>query len=179
MYHRLLHPIIHGSSVIQGSSCTFPPPKKLSSTTSQAPYRPSLSIFLSLRLGMVKCLFACTSAVNTCVKINRCANHVSRLYSGVCHSDLGIMCNSVRRQISNSKRTYTLTWSDQWSALPEPTPEHQVGGHEGIGELVQLGPGNDRSNLKIGDRVGIKWIASVCGTCGRFLALVHLLNDAC
>lgn len=51
--------------------------------------------------------------------------------------------------------------------IPEPKPEHQAGGNEGVGEFVQLGPGTDNSTVKVGDRVGIKWIACVCGTCGK------------
>ncbi|RMZ78915.1 hypothetical protein DV737_g3695, partial [Chaetothyriales sp. CBS 132003] len=68
-------------------------------------------------------------------------------HSGVCHSDLGVMTNS-------------------WGSLPEPTPRGQVGGHEGIGHVVKLGPGvADAGNVSLGDRVGVKWIASACGEC--------------
>ncbi|KAE8336593.1 hypothetical protein BDV24DRAFT_178477 [Aspergillus arachidicola] len=67
-------------------------------------------------------------------------------HSGVCHSDMSVMTNS-------------------WSTLPEPTPKGQVGGHEGVGEVVKLGPGTHDSDLNIGDRVGIKLIASACGHC--------------
>ncbi|EFY85847.1 alcohol dehydrogenase, putative [Metarhizium acridum CQMa 102] len=67
-------------------------------------------------------------------------------HSGVCHSDLGVMTNS-------------------WSALPLPTPAGQVGGHEGVGKIVKLGPGAETSGLSIGDRVGVKWISSACGHC--------------
>ncbi|GME49296.1 alcohol dehydrogenase [Neofusicoccum parvum] len=42
-------------------------------------------------------------------------------HSGVCHSDFGIMMNS-------------------WSQLPFPTSEGQVGGHEGVGTIVKMGP---------------------------------------
>ena len=49
--------------------------------------------------------------------------------------------------------------------LPYPPPAGQVGGHEGVGTIVSLGPGTDSSNIKVGDRVGIKWIASTCGNC--------------
>ncbi|RJE27332.1 alcohol dehydrogenase [Aspergillus sclerotialis] len=67
-------------------------------------------------------------------------------HSGVCHSDFGIMQNS-------------------WKMLPFPTQPGQVGGHEGVGKIVKLGPGAESSGLKIGDRVGIKWISSACGNC--------------
>ncbi|TQV92604.1 alcohol dehydrogenase [Cordyceps javanica] len=73
---------------------------------------------------------------------------VKLTHSGVCHSDLGVMTRS-------------------WALLPLPTPKDQVGGHEGIGEVVKLGPGAESSGLSLGSRVGIKWLASVCGECGR------------
>ena len=61
-------------------------------------------------------------------------------YSGVCHSDL---------HIRNAE------WAVK-SKLP------LVGGHEGIGRVVAIGEhGGD--TVKIGDRVGIKWIGKVCG----------------
>ncbi len=66
-------------------------------------------------------------------------------HSGVCSSDLAIV-------------------KESWASLP-PTPKGQIGGHEGIGSVVAFGPGADKCALKLGDRVGIKWMASVCGTC--------------
>ncbi|KID63573.1 alcohol dehydrogenase II, partial [Metarhizium brunneum ARSEF 3297] len=74
------------------------------------------------------------------------AHSPSRSHSGVCHSDLGVMTNS-------------------WSTLPHPTPAGQVGGHEGVGEVVKLGPGAESAGLSVGDRVGVKWISSACGHC--------------
>lgn len=41
----------------------------------------------------------------------------------------------------------------------------QVGGHEGVGVVTQLGPLCEGSDISLGDRVGIKWIASACGNC--------------
>lgn len=76
---------------------------------------------------------------------------VNLTHSGVCHSDMGVMCNS-------------------WAMLPAPTAAGQVGGHEGVGTVAALGPGTEKSNLKIGDRVGIKWVASCCGNCTACLA---------
>ncbi|KAF1808783.1 GroES-like protein [Eremomyces bilateralis CBS 781.70] len=67
-------------------------------------------------------------------------------HSGVCHSDLGVMANT-------------------WSSLPYPTQPGQVGGHEGVGEVVKLGPGTESAPIKLGQRVGIKWIAYACGGC--------------
>merc|ERR1711939_1185531 len=67
-------------------------------------------------------------------------------HSGVCHSDMGVMTNS-------------------WAWLPAPTAKGQVGGHEGVGDIVAFGPGTESSSLKKGDRVGIKWLASACTNC--------------
>ncbi|EXJ78133.1 alcohol dehydrogenase [Capronia epimyces CBS 606.96] len=72
-------------------------------------------------------------------------------HSGVCHSDLGVMTNS-------------------WETLPKPTPAGQIGGHEGVGRVVKLGPGVESSGIKVGDRVGVKWVASVCHRCAPCLA---------
>lgn len=49
--------------------------------------------------------------------------------------------------------------------LPYSTQSGQIGGHEGVGTVASLGPGTETSNLKVGDRVGIKWVASACGNC--------------
>lgn len=67
-------------------------------------------------------------------------------HSGVCHSDMGVMMQS-------------------WSILPFPTQPGQVGGHEGVGKIVKMGPGTDNAAVKIGDRVGIKWMAGICEAC--------------
>lgn len=75
-------------------------------------------------------------------------------HSGVCHSDMGVMTNS-------------------WAWLPAPTPAGQVGGHEGVGEVVAFGPGAEEessSGLKKGQRVGIKWLAYACTNCPACLA---------
>ncbi|RHZ71008.1 hypothetical protein CDV55_106408 [Aspergillus turcosus] len=71
---------------------------------------------------------------------------INLTHSGVCHSDYGVMTNS-------------------WQMLPFPTQPGQVGGHEGVGKVAKLGPGTESSGLKIGDRVGVKWISSACGNC--------------
>jgi propanol-preferring alcohol dehydrogenase len=67
-------------------------------------------------------------------------------HSGVCHSDLGVMTCS-------------------WKGLPYPTPKGQVGGHEGVGKIVKLGPGAESQGVKLDQRVGIKWMAGTCGNC--------------
>lgn len=50
-------------------------------------------------------------------------------------------------------------------SLPVATAENQCGGHEGVGEVVKMGPGTEKSVIKVGQRVGIKWIASICWSC--------------
>jgi len=40
-----------------------------------------------------------------------------------------------------------------------------VGGHEGIGRIVAIGNHSHAGGVKIGDRVGVKWIGGVCGRC--------------
>jgi len=76
---------------------------------------------------------------------------VNLTHSGVCHSDMAVMLNA-------------------WKTLPVPTQKGQVGGHEGVGTVVALGPGTENFGLKIGNRVGIKWMASACGNCIPCLA---------
>lgn len=64
------------------------------------------------------------------------------IYTGVCHTDLHANLGD-------------------WP-LDNKLP--LVGGHEGAGVVVQLGEGADQY-VQIGDRVGIKWIASSCLKC--------------
>ncbi|KAJ4297583.1 hypothetical protein N0V90_005476 [Kalmusia sp. IMI 367209] len=71
---------------------------------------------------------------------------VNLTHSGVCHSDMGIMANS-------------------WKHMPFPTQAGQVGGHEGVGKIVKMGPATDGASVKVSDRVGIKWMAGICETC--------------
>ena len=40
-----------------------------------------------------------------------------------------------------------------------------IGGHEGVGEVVAIGTHTQDSPVKIGDRVGIKWLAYSCLQC--------------
>ncbi|KAE8539370.1 hypothetical protein D1P53_004470 [Cryptococcus gattii VGV] len=64
------------------------------------------------------------------------------LYTGVCHSDL-----------SNSNNIY---------GRPGPLP--MIFGHEGSGHVVAIGQGT-KTSLKIGDRVGVKYIQDACLEC--------------
>ncbi|KAF8209459.1 chaperonin 10-like protein [Mycena galopus ATCC 62051] len=73
-------------------------------------------------------------------------------YAGVCHSDVHIK-------------------EGGWGPIKFP----RVGGHEGIGHIVAIGEHTVGSPVKMGDRVGIKWIAKACLTCEMCLAG----NDAC
>lgn len=63
--------------------------------------------------------------------------------TGVCHTDLHAS-------------------KDDWP-LHANTP--LVGGHEGIGEVVAIGENTSECPVKIGDRVGIKWLAYSCLNC--------------
>ena len=54
---------------------------------------------------------------------------------------------------------------NSWSILPFPTQAGQVGGHEGVGKIVKMGAGTDNAAVKVGDRVGIKWLAGICEAC--------------
>ncbi|KAI4186732.1 MAG: hypothetical protein L6R41_003304 [Letrouitia leprolyta] len=51
----------------------------------------------------------------------------------------------------------------EWASLPYPTQKGQVGGHEGVGVIVKMGPATERAVVKVGQRVGIKWVAGICG----------------
>ncbi len=42
---------------------------------------------------------------------------------------------------------------------PVPPQSPLIGGHEGVGDIVAIGKNTVNSPVKIGDRVGIKWIA--------------------
>ncbi|KAJ7061554.1 hypothetical protein C8F01DRAFT_1137744 [Mycena amicta] len=67
---------------------------------------------------------------------------VKMQFAGVCHSDLHVK-------------------EGGWGPVKFPL----VGGHEGIGHVVAIGEHTARSPVKVGDRVGIKWIANACLNC--------------
>ncbi|KAF7794778.1 hypothetical protein EIP86_005916 [Pleurotus ostreatoroseus] len=48
---------------------------------------------------------------------------------------------------------------------PVPAKTPLIGGHEGVGIIVAIGEHTARSPVKVGDRVGIKWLADACGEC--------------
>lgn len=60
--------------------------------------------------------------------------------------------------------------TNRWVSLPHPTQPGQVGGHEGVGKIVKMGSGTESSAVKIGDRVGIKWLSGICGSCAPCLS---------
>ena len=93
---------------------------------------------------------------------------LQRTHSGVCHSDLGVMEN----RYGALRITTSLPLADEysWAVLPYPTQPGQIGGHEGVGHVVKLGPGADKSNIKLGDRVGIK-------VRKPYLQVIMLTND--
>lgn len=68
------------------------------------------------------------------------------LYSGVCHTDLHAVLGD---------------WPME-NKLP------LIGGHEGAGVVIATGDGADEF-VKIGDRVGIKWLADSCLQCEQCL----------
>lgn len=76
---------------------------------------------------------------------------------------LPIMANS---SFSHFERCGMLSCSTVMTSHETNTYTGQVGGHEGVGEVVGLGP--EVSEPKLGSRVGIKWLADVCGSCGKF-----------
>lgn len=53
-------------------------------------------------------------------------------------------------------------WKDFGVAMKDET--RGIAGHEGAGVVVALGEGAEK-RWKVGDRAGIKWIASTCFQC--------------
>lgn len=62
-------------------------------------------------------------------------------YSGVCHSDLHIKKGD---------------WGKGLARFP------LIGGHEGVGRIVAVGQHSSFQAVKLGDRVGVKWIGNIC-----------------
>jgi len=63
--------------------------------------------------------------------------------TGVCHTDLHAALSD-------------------WPVKPM-TP--LIGGHEGVGEVIAIGKNTPDSPVKLGQRVGVKWIADSCRDC--------------
>jgi D-arabinose 1-dehydrogenase-like Zn-dependent alcohol dehydrogenase len=63
--------------------------------------------------------------------------------SGCCHTDLHAAL-------------------DDW---PVKSKTPLIGGHEGVGIVVAIGDNTVQSPVKLGDRVGIKWLAYSCLMC--------------
>jgi NADPH:quinone reductase-like Zn-dependent oxidoreductase len=63
--------------------------------------------------------------------------------------------------------------------VPYPTQPGQVGGHEGVGIVVKLGPGSENGRIKLGDRVGIKASALGEEEKGGWKANSHTVDRVC
>ncbi|KAF8068989.1 mannitol-1-phosphate dehydrogenase MPDH1 [Lyophyllum atratum] len=63
--------------------------------------------------------------------------------TGVCHSD----CHA------------------SFGDWPVPPKLPLIAGHEGVGDIVAIGNNTPRCPVKLGDRVGIKWLADSCLNC--------------
>ncbi|RSL68009.1 hypothetical protein CEP54_003008 [Fusarium duplospermum] len=68
-------------------------------------------------------------------------------WSGLCGSDKSLLHNE---------------WKDFGLSMMDVTKG--IAGHEGAGPVVAVGEGMEK-RWKIGDRAGVKWIASTCGEC--------------
>ena len=53
-------------------------------------------------------------------------------------------------------------------------PKGQIGGHEGVGEVVVLGPGVVQP--PVGSRVGVKYVAEACLSCRMFDTCLEILQ---
>ncbi|MEB3753152.1 alcohol dehydrogenase AdhP [Acinetobacter sp. MD2(2019)] len=71
---------------------------------------------------------------------------VKMLATGVCHTDLHAM-------------------HGDWPIKPTVP---FIPGHEGVGEVVEIGAGI--THLKVGDKVGVPWLYSACGHCDHCYA---------
>ncbi|KAF4472614.1 Alcohol dehydrogenase 5 [Fusarium albosuccineum] len=68
-------------------------------------------------------------------------------WTGLCGSDKSLLHNE---------------WKDFGLSMMDVTKG--IAGHEGAGPVVAVGPGME-NRWKVGDRAGVKWIASTCGEC--------------
>lgn len=65
-------------------------------------------------------------------------------HSGICHADVAFAF-------------------DEWHELGFGLENSKTPGHEAVGGVISVGP--KVTDLKVGDRVGTKWLRSVCGKC--------------
>ncbi|SPJ73962.1 related to ADH5 - alcohol dehydrogenase V [Fusarium torulosum] len=65
------------------------------------------------------------------------------------------LCGSDKSLLRNEWKDFGISMKDVCKG---------IAGHEGAGNVVAVGEGMDK-RWKIGDRAGIKWIASTCGEC--------------
>ena len=68
---------------------------------------------------------------------------VNITHSGVCHSDIGVKNGTVGHRAK----------------------DNLVGGHEGVGTVVAIGEHTVGTHIKVGQRVGLKFIAKACYSC--------------
>lgn len=74
-----------------------------------------------------------------------------------------ILCKINYSGLCGTDKSYLY---DEYASMGVKMQEtaHGISGHEGAGILVKIGP--DVGDLwKEGDRVGVKWVRSICGKC--------------
>jgi hypothetical protein len=89
-----------------------------------------------------------------------------------CMSHWFVGCPSTPPQLANPCIDLHVK-NDDWPILGI-TP--LIGGHEGVGEIVAIGEHTQNSPVKLGDRVGIKWLAYACSNCEIVRDFCHFLE---
>ncbi|KAG9225703.1 hypothetical protein CCMSSC00406_0007560 [Pleurotus cornucopiae] len=82
-------------------------------------------------------------------------------YAGVCHSDLHIRQGGWGRKLSLP----LIGGHEGKHPFVTYASFHNLSRYQGVGHVVAIGEHTVDSQVKIGDRVGIKWIANVCMKC--------------
>lgn len=107
------------------------------------------------------------------VKLNVGEVLVRITYSGVCHTCVScflhtpiliLSSDTIHRAQKPHSDLHALLGDWPLPTKVETTGEPLVGGHEGAGVVVKMAEGADR-HVSLGDRVGIKWVASACLNC--------------
>lgn len=75
-----------------------------------------------------------------------------------------VVAEQVLVQIEASGLCHTDIHAARGEWPVKPTPPF-IPGHEGVGTVVDIGPGNSHG-LDVGDRVAIPWLGYACGDCG-------------